>query len=73
MTKWNEPTSLESLAAAYAEPGEFDLTVKWRTKAIATVTNSGESHRQRARLIRYEVRKPYRMPKTATAGRRHMV
>ena len=54
--------SLEALAAAYVEAGEFDLAVKWQTKAIiAALTNRSESREQRTRLMLYEEKKSYRM------------
>ena len=85
LTKWNDAGSLDSLAASYAEAGDFDSAVKWQTKAIAAPTNWGENHEQRdrlllyqqkhgdqfklyrqdqlARLLLYQEKKPYRMPK----------
>ena len=61
LTHWNNVGSLEALAAAHAEAGEFDLAVKWQTQAIAAFTNMGESDEQRARLMLYQEKKPYRM------------
>ena len=83
-TKWNDADALDSLAAAYAEAGDFDSAVHWQTKAIAAPTNLGENHEQRdrlllyqlvqgalrklyrqdqrARLLLYQGKKPYRMP-----------
>jgi hypothetical protein len=51
------------LAAAYAEAGEFDLAVKWQTRAIAAFTDLGDSPEQRARLMLYQDKKPGRLPK----------
>jgi tetratricopeptide (TPR) repeat protein len=62
LTNWNDAASLETLAAAYAEAGEFDLAVKWQTEVIAALTDSAEGHEQRARLMLYQEKKPYRMP-----------
>jgi tetratricopeptide (TPR) repeat protein len=60
LTHWNDSSSLEALAAAYAEVGEFDLAVKSQTQAIAAFTKLGESDDQRARLMLYQEKKPYR-------------
>jgi tetratricopeptide (TPR) repeat protein len=62
LTKWRDVGSLEALAAAYAEAGEFELAVKWQTKVTAALTDSGERREQRARLLLYQEKKPYRMP-----------
>lgn len=34
LTKWDDPFTMEDLAAAYAESGEFEMAVKWQQKAI---------------------------------------
>jgi hypothetical protein len=62
LTEWNDSGAPESLAAAKAEAGEFDLAVKWQTREIAAPTDLGESQEQRARLALYRETKPYRMP-----------
>lgn len=61
LTHCNDSGSLEALAAAHAELGEFDLAVRRQTQAIAAITNLGESDEQRARLMLYQEKKPYRM------------
>jgi hypothetical protein len=49
------------LAASYAEAGEFNLAVKLQTQAIAAFTNMDEGNGQRARLMLYQEKHPYRM------------
>jgi tetratricopeptide (TPR) repeat protein len=35
LTGWNDPLAVDTLAAAYAEVGDYQSAVKWQTKAIA--------------------------------------
>jgi hypothetical protein len=63
LTNWREPRFLHALAAAHAEAGDFDSAVQWQTKALAFATNPSENQEQRARLLLYQDKKPYRMRK----------
>lgn len=53
---------LDTLAAAHAEAGAFDLAVEWQSMAIANLSNSPVSNQQgfRERLEDYKNRKPFR-------------
>jgi tetratricopeptide (TPR) repeat protein len=61
LTGWKEPGVLDTLAAAYAEAGEFDAAVKWQTKAIAMSSGGDDKSKLEARLKLYQAGKPYRM------------
>jgi tetratricopeptide (TPR) repeat protein len=60
LTKWKNGTVIDTLAAAYAESGQFDEAVKWINKAL-----EDDSYRKehgdvsRFRLRFYEAGKPY--------------
>ena len=55
---WDQPVFLETLAAAYAESGEFQSAVEWQTKAMAVESDDLEG--QQERLERYRNEKAYR-------------
>ena len=60
LAEWKEPGLLDTLAAAYAEAGNFAAAVKWQTKAIAMDTDSQEKAGFEERLKLYQSNKPYR-------------
>jgi tetratricopeptide (TPR) repeat protein len=59
LTKWRDPKVINTLAAAYAEAGQFEEAVKMQQKAMELV---GPRRREdfRRRLKMYEEQKPYR-------------
>jgi tetratricopeptide (TPR) repeat protein len=59
LTGWEEESSLETLAAACAEVGQFDDAVKWQKKAIELLEEQKQVVLQLSRLKLYEARKPY--------------
>jgi hypothetical protein len=58
VTGWKVGIYLDTLAAAYAEAGNFDAAVKWQTKACELI--AGQKAEFVARIELYEARQPYR-------------
>jgi len=59
LTSWKDAYALDTLAAAYAENGQFDEAAKWQTSALALLGNV-ERDEFEARLAMYRKREPYR-------------
>jgi tetratricopeptide (TPR) repeat protein len=59
LTAWKRPEYLDTLAAAYAEAGNFDEAVKGELKAIELVSEK-EKADYRSRLDLYKSHKPFR-------------
>ena len=59
MIGWKESAYLDTLAAAYAEAGEFLSAVKWQDKAISLASEELKGE-LRSRLDLYKAHKPYR-------------
>jgi tetratricopeptide (TPR) repeat protein len=60
LTKWQDANTLDTLAAAYAEAGNFEEAIKWENKALSFpefAKNSGEQSRQQLAL--FMSKKPY--------------
>ena len=59
LTGWKQPNHLDTLAAAYAESGDFKHAVEWQTKAI-DLADDAQKDAFHARLQLYQAKKPYR-------------
>ncbi|MEK7842393.1 MAG: hypothetical protein AAB197_06930, partial [Deltaproteobacteria bacterium] len=61
LTDWKDPYKLDTLAAAYAEAGQFDEAIKWQEKALE-FPEYPKDEREKAdlRLKLYKEGKPYR-------------
>jgi tetratricopeptide (TPR) repeat protein len=59
LTNWNDSKCLGTLAAAWAEAGDFDEAVKWQTKALE-IAPKEQKEDLLARFKLYQEKKPYR-------------
>jgi tetratricopeptide (TPR) repeat protein len=67
LTSWKQSRYVDTLAAAYAEAGDFDQAVKWEQYALKITpsqTQQSVIDAMRERLELYKDRKPYRMKPT---------
>jgi len=59
LTGWKDSANLDTLAAAYAESGDFEQAIKWQEKAVALASPDWLADAQ-SRLHLYREGKPYR-------------
>jgi tetratricopeptide (TPR) repeat protein len=59
LTSWKNHNTLDTLAAAYAETGDFEKAVEWQTKATDMAPEK-EKDDHRSRIDLYKSRKPFR-------------
>ena len=57
---WKNPNHLDTLAAAYAEAGDFSKAAQWQAKAIALAKGMTSGEDWQARLDLYRSGTPYR-------------
>ena len=62
LTKWKEGRYIDTLAAAYAETGDFDAAIKYQQQALEMLEENAPPNmlELRARLSSYQQRQPYR-------------
>jgi tetratricopeptide (TPR) repeat protein len=60
LSGWEEPGALDTLAAAYAEAGDFEAAVRWQDRAIGMLADGPVRDRYRSRLALYRAGKPFR-------------
>jgi tetratricopeptide (TPR) repeat protein len=59
-THWMFPAPVDTLAAAYAETGDFDSAIKWENKFLEYSISDATAEKARERLALYQSHKPYR-------------
>jgi len=59
LSQWKDWNDLDTLAAAYAEKGDFEQATRWATKAVALAPAADKSKVQ-ARLELYQANQPFR-------------
>jgi tetratricopeptide (TPR) repeat protein len=62
LSEWKNTDALDTLAAAYAESGDFANAIKWQSKAcdLAPAHDKADKADLRSRLGLYQAHKPYR-------------
>jgi tetratricopeptide (TPR) repeat protein len=60
LTNWKKSHIIDTLAAAYAESGDFDSAVRYEEQALAGKTAPATARERQARLSAYKLRRPYR-------------
>jgi tetratricopeptide (TPR) repeat protein len=62
LTAWMDSLILDTLAAAYAEAGNFEMAVKYQKQVVLDIPDVQQTYgaEARARLNLYEAKKPYR-------------
>lgn len=60
LTSWKEPEYLDTLAACYAENGDFTEAIGWSEKAIASAANAEDAEYYKNALELYRQNKPFR-------------
>lgn len=60
LNEWKNDMVLDTLAAAYAEAGDFNKAVEWQEKAFQMTTDTKNKHEYQDRLRLYKDKKPYR-------------
>jgi hypothetical protein len=63
LTNWKDGYVLSTLAAAYAEAGDFASAVRWEEQALQRPTSGSKSKTDQDRLALYKAGKPLRMPR----------
>ncbi len=58
LSSWKNLGALDTLAAAYAEAGDFEKAVEWQTKAVS-MASENEKPDYQSRLDLYRAGKPY--------------
>ncbi len=68
LDRWQNWLFVDTLAAAYAENGEFDNAVKWQQRATEMAPDANTKERTAARLKLYQEHQPYREPQKSAGA-----
>jgi tetratricopeptide (TPR) repeat protein len=68
LTRWADPTALDTLAAAYAEAGDFSKAIDTQQKALALPSPDADRATRRARVDGYRRKEPYHRGPDAIAS-----
>ena len=60
LTEWKTAYTIGTLAAAYAESGDFEKAVEYQEKAMKLYTDDEDRQKGEKRLALYKAKKPYR-------------
>ena len=60
LSNWKDWGIIDTLAAAYAEAGNFEQAIKYQTQVMQMINSSGDDSRIKDRLALYEQHKAYR-------------
>jgi hypothetical protein len=60
LSAWSDWSNIDTLAAAYAELGDFNSATKWQNKAIELASDDSDRADMRLRLSLFKQGKPYR-------------
>jgi tetratricopeptide (TPR) repeat protein len=63
ISEWNNRNYFITLAASYAEAGNFDEAIKWQKKALETNQAGQAVNASHEQLMCYENKQPYHLPK----------
>lgn len=61
LSGWKDPNHLDTLAAAYAEAGDFARAAEWQEKAIGLAKGETSGENWAARLELYRAKTPFRV------------
>jgi len=62
LTEWRQPQYMDTLAAAFAETGDFESAIKWQERAVSLLHDDQNRREYEDRLRLFQSRRPYRQP-----------